>query len=182
MQAPVEGHLALQVEQHVDPGVGEGQRLRQLPGGQRAGRVAVEVEHPESDRPDLQWEGEDRFDAGVDRGRPEGRPPVLRGRAQLGLQHGTTTGRRVDARTLAETELQVPHRRGPGDGGGHQPHVTLSGHQGEADPADGKGGSVRGTEGLGKGGRQRVPARMVARIWSTLVRDTGWSASDWHCG
>lgn len=163
VQAPVEGHLILQVEQDVDPGVGEDQGLRQLPGGQRAGGVAVEVEHPESDRAHLQWEGEDRLDAGVDGCRPEGRPPTLRGRAQLGLQHGTTTGRRVDAGALTQAELQVLRRRGPGVGGGYQPHVTLSGHEGEADSADGKGGIARGTKGLGQRGRQRVPGHDIGQ-------------------
>ena len=62
-------------EQHHGRHVGEDEQLTELPVRQRAGRAAVQADHPGADRPDGQRDGEDRPGAELAGRRGERGPP-----------------------------------------------------------------------------------------------------------
>ena len=134
--------LGLQLQQDRRRGIRVRERLGQIAFGQRPGFVAVEVEDTHPDRSHLQREGEDRSNAGFQRLRAEGWPQGGGRPRQVSLQHRQTRSGAVDARSLAEAELEFLHQAGPPIGGGEHRARSLSGDPGEADAGD----------------RQRVPA------------------------
>ena len=104
---PPSGWL-LRVEQGLHGDVGEGQRVgRALAGDSAPGSVAVDVQHTQPGGADLQREREHRPDAVALGGRrvprPAGRPRL----GEVGDQDRAAGVERVEARPLAEDELQL---------------------------------------------------------------------------
>jgi hypothetical protein len=123
------------VEQHGDPGVGERDRFADLGNGQRPTPVPVQVEHAESDGPDLEREGEGGRDAGPARSGSERRPPRVAVQREIGAEHRPTQPGRVHAGAFPQLELEVLHPLSVTAGGREDSCGAGRAHQREADAA-----------------------------------------------
>jgi hypothetical protein len=95
-------------EQHHGRRVGEDEQVTELPVWQRAGRAAVQAQHPGADRPDGQRDREDRPGPELAGRRGERRPPPDGLRiAQVGGQDRRGRGQHVMARPLAQHQLSL---------------------------------------------------------------------------
>ncbi len=104
----------------VGHGLGIGRALR----GQPARATAVEREGAQPYAADPERVGEHRHRSGGERRRPEGDPPGLRRRTQVGFRDRHPRGMGVRARTLTECALQFDDALGervrPGERSGHR--------------------------------------------------------------
>src|SRR3954453_8759675 len=123
------GGPRLQVQQQQGGRVGERQRLPQVTGGQGARGFAVQVEHSHADGADPEWEGEHRGDSGAQGTGGERRPEPRRGGGEVGLEDRATRLRGVDARPLAEGELEVLEGQRGAVGGRDRPSRSTLGHE-----------------------------------------------------
>jgi hypothetical protein len=99
--------LILGVEQQHGGGIGEGQRITEREGGQRAWALPVQAQHPGADRPDLQREREDRRRPGLTCRQREDRPAAPGFSAgQIRGQHRAARGGCIQARALPQGQVR----------------------------------------------------------------------------